>query len=298
MNFATLQGLTIPEGVVTQIADASCRVLWSAVKMIEDRAVLTVAKQTATTYVGETSYANESFILLDIYPVSGGTVNVTYGNLTKTITDTSGAEKPNAQQVYFGTFNGMSDSVETPASGTLTIEGNFYAYGIGSYGEYANKSSGGYSPFITGISEFGEYITDIPFRAFYKCTGLTSVTIPNSVTSIGARAFYECTGLTSVTIPNSVTTISEETFSYCYGLISVTIPESVTSIESRAFFLPAGVLNKSTITILSATPATIAESVFVQLSDSFKIVVPTGCGDTYKAADGWSDYADYIVEAS
>lgn len=33
MNFATLQGLTIPEGVVTQITDASGTVLWSAMKM-------------------------------------------------------------------------------------------------------------------------------------------------------------------------------------------------------------------------------------------------------------------------
>ena len=34
MNFATLKGLTIPEGVVTQITDASGRVLWSALKEI------------------------------------------------------------------------------------------------------------------------------------------------------------------------------------------------------------------------------------------------------------------------
>ena len=43
--------------------------------------------------------------------------------------------------------------------------------------------------------------------AFRGCSGLTSVTIPNSVTSIGYGAFYGCSGLTSVTIPNSVTSI-------------------------------------------------------------------------------------------
>ena len=72
--------------------------------------------------------------------------------------------------------------------------------------------------------------------AFERCTGLTSVTIPNSVTSIGGSAFERCTGLTSVTISNSVTSIGSSAFSYCSGLTSVTIPNSVTSIGNNAFF--------------------------------------------------------------
>ena len=82
-------------------------------------------------------------------------------------------------------------------------------------------------------------VTSIGERAFYYCTGLTSVTIPDSVTSIGAWAFSD-TGLTSVTIPDSVTSIGKRAFFYCTGLTSVTIPGSVTSIGEYAFYICRG----------------------------------------------------------
>ena len=78
-------------------------------------------------------------------------------------------------------------------------------------------------------------VTIILDDAFVQCYGLTSVTIPNSVTSIRKNAFYGCTGLTSVEIPNSVTSIGEQAFMYCSGLTSVVIPNSVTSIGGGAF---------------------------------------------------------------
>jgi len=89
-------------------------------------------------------------------------------------------------------------------------------------------------------------VTSIGFQAFFYCSGLTSVTIPNSVTYIGISAFSGCSGLTSVTIGNSVTSIGDGAFRDCSGLTSVAIPNSVTSIGYEAFF---GCTNLTSISI-------------------------------------------------
>ena len=98
-----------------------------------------------------------------------------------------------------------------------------------SIGDYAFYECSG----LTSVT-IGNSVTSIGGYAFYECSGLTSVTIGNSVTSIGNYAFYRCSGLTSVTIPNSVTSIGDYAF-WCSGLTSVTIPNSVTSIGEYAF---------------------------------------------------------------
>ncbi|MCQ2292723.1 MAG: leucine-rich repeat domain-containing protein [Bacteroidaceae bacterium] len=78
-------------------------------------------------------------------------------------------------------------------------------------------------------------MTSIGDQAFRDCNGLTSITIPNSVTSIGDEAFRDCSGLTSVTIPSSVTSIGIAAFSGCSSLSSVTIPSQITRIEESTF---------------------------------------------------------------
>ena len=78
-------------------------------------------------------------------------------------------------------------------------------------------------------------VTSIGKKAFFGCTSLTSISIPDSVTNIGVEAFTVCASLTSIIIPEGVTSIGRSTFSNCSSLTSITIPDSVTSIGDQAF---------------------------------------------------------------
>ena len=89
-------------------------------------------------------------------------------------------------------------------------------------------------------------VTQIGEKAFYNCTDLTSITIPNSVTSIGEYAFYGCSGLTNITIPNSVTSIGDYAFQGCTGLTSIIIPNSIKNIRKGSF---SGCIGLTNITI-------------------------------------------------
>ena len=89
-------------------------------------------------------------------------------------------------------------------------------------------------------------VTGIGDRAFYYCSGLTSLTIGNGVVNIGDYSFYGCSGLESVTIPDSATSIGDDSFYGCSGLTSVTIGNGVTKIGQSAF---CGLTNLTKVTI-------------------------------------------------
>ena len=134
-------------------------------------------------------------------------------------------------------------SVTIPDSVTSIGAGTFYGSAY-----YFNESN-----WIDGVLYIGKYLVDassntisghyaikagtkcIADNAFNGCTGLTSITIPDSVTSIGDDAFIGCDSLTSVTIGNGVTSIGDYAFYVCTGLTSITIGNGVTSIGDAAF---------------------------------------------------------------
>ncbi len=124
---------------------------------------------------------------------------------------------------------------------------------------------------ITSFEELQYFtgLTSIGNDAFYHCSSLTSVSIPNSVTSIGRRAFVYCSGLTYVNIPNSVTSIGNDAFCRCSGLASITIPNSVTTIGEWAFSYCSGLTYVSIPNSLTS----IGESAFGNCTSLTKVIV-------------------------
>ena len=114
-------------------------------------------------------------------------------------------------------------------------------------------------------------VTSLGRDCFSGCSGLTSITIPSSVTSLGDFCFSGCSGLTSITIPSSVTSLGNSCFSNCSGLTSITIPSSVTSLGWSCFFRCSGL---TSITIPSSVTS-LGRDCFEGCSGLTSITIPS-----------------------
>jgi hypothetical protein len=90
---------------------------------------------------------------------------------------------------------------------------------ISGIGDVLKANSTKYVNFDLSVNGF----TAVDLMAFYECTSLTGITLPDSVTGIGSRAFRYCSSLTSVTIPSGVTSIGRGAFYDCDNLRSIAI---------------------------------------------------------------------------
>ena len=187
-----------------------------------------------------------------------------------------------AEKVKIGNLYYHLDAVNETAE--VTSQNSNYPYWSATITTANIPSSVEYESVTYSVTLIGE-------EAFYDCSGLTSVTIPNSVTEIGSFAFYECTGLTGIEIPNSVTSIGDEAFSWCTGSTSVTIGNSVTEIGEYAFSWCTGL---TSITCEASTAPTCGFDVFYGVDKSIPLYVPEESVEEYKDAFQWEDFGDNI----
>ena len=168
---------------------------------------------------------------------------------------------------------GLNPVVDIPSTiGGLPVT----AIGVGAF----SGSTG-----LTSIT-IANSVTTLGSGAFSRCTGLTSVTIPNSVTNIGG--FEGCTGLTSVTIPNSVTTLETGAFSRCPGLTSVTIPDSVINIGG--FDRCTGLTN----VIIGNGVTTMGSDAFSRCTGLTSVTIPNSVANIY-GFDGCTGLTNVII---
>ncbi len=123
--------------------------------------------------------------------------------------------------------NGMGDCTETQ----VIIPETYNGKPVTAIGWYAFFGCTKLSSIVIPDS-----VRDIGRFAFYGCISLERITIPSSVKSIGWYAFYECSALEKVTIEDGVEFIGEWAFFGCSSLESITIPNSVKEIEDCAFY--------------------------------------------------------------
>ena len=137
-----------------------------------------------------------------------------------------------------------------------------------------------------------ESVTNIGDYAFYGCSDLTTIKIPEGLSGIGRSTFYNCSSLTSINIPESVTSIGDYAFRGCSSLETITIPEGLASIGNFAFCLCSSLTNVYCLTeevpeielnAFKGTPIEVAT-----------LYVPEGSVDVYKTTSPWSSFGTII----
>jgi len=188
------------------------------------------------------------------------------GSETNTVTGTSVTTIINTQHTYAAAGDYV---IIIDVTGSMTLSGHSKWGSQLLWNQGSSETENGVYQNAVQRVEIGSNITIGSF-AFRYCHGLSSITIPDSVTTIGSSAFSSCYSLSSVTIPDGVTTIEIGVFNSCSSLTSITIPDSVKTIENSVF---SGCYILSSV-IIPDSVTTIGSNAFNNCHRLTSIIIP------------------------
>lgn len=161
-----------------------------------------------------------------------------------------------AYETWTDLETGISWKYQIMSDSTARIYGNQSSYWVstGSGGQVLRYSHTQAIPVnttgeITIPAEINGYpVTGIMSYAFYECSRITSVSIPNSIITIGDNAFYNCTSVMAVNLSEKLTSLGERCFCGCSNLTAIILPKGITTIRDSTFY---GCTSLKDITICS-----------------------------------------------
>lgn len=133
------------------------------------------------------------------------------------------------------------------------------------------------------------YSQGILAGVFQRSTALTTVTFAKGITSVCAGTFKGCPELKNITFSGDFATINSEAFANCPMLTDIDLPLSITTIGSKAF----ADIKMNSVSCMAVIPPSLADDAFS--SETYAeatLYVPVGKVDTYRAADGWKQFAN------
>lgn len=218
--------------------------------------------------------------------------------LVATLTDGSTCSSPCSVEGYVNHCSNISDVVtlefkecvtyiqagfadNAPNLVTITMTDNVTSIGQGAFSGNTELRSARLSNNIISLSRY----------LFNGCTNLNSINIPTVCTSIGDGAFSGCTNLSIVSGATVLSTIGAHAFDGCETLTHLQFADTLTSIGAGAF---ANCTSLVSIKLNSTTPPSLGANAFDN-TNNCPIYVPYSTVTAYKAASGWSAYADRIV---